>query len=153
MHYAIYVPAEDSELGLPKGSAILGLLRHGQTPERTVAVASPNGRRGRGSSFADFCREAVPGLHGRGAKTSFPAASLLEVGIWDESEGVARLQHSGHRALSAWIGHVAHRNDLEAADSRHNVRQGARQDMRRAFIQGRPDKAAQIASRHGLSGW
>ena len=64
-----------------------------------------------------------------------------------------RILPGRERELQRWLGSPAHRNDLEASDSEQKVQQDARQEMRRAYISGRPDKAIRIANEHHLRGW
>jgi hypothetical protein len=98
-------------------------------------------------SFADCCRRAE-----RSAIIQ-TEAELVQVGWWDVHLGEARVLPGRERALSIWIKRAVNRNQLEARDSLHNQRSDARQEMRRALMQGNTAKASQLMQRHNLRHW
>ena len=143
----LYVPADASAApaGAQPGAAIIG--RRGPRGV-LVAVAGPDPR-ARADAYADRASRAVSLLRaGRGV--TVPAETLHLVGYFNESLGVVNLRDP--QAAARWVGRPLYRNDLEAADSLHNQRMGARRDLRRALTSGRPDQAAAIVARHGWPG-
>jgi len=155
----VYVPKEGVEVpGLDarqQGAALVAVPAHDRL---NLFICERALQRGHRNTLADRVREAATSLSSRGRapgvrSEQVDADDYLEVARWDDSEGIVRLLPGRELLLRRWTGGLLYRNDLEASDSRTNVRQEARQDMRRAHLQGRPDKAAQIAADHNLRGW
>ena len=153
MQLSVFIPKGPSAFS--KGTALVG-RRVGDGPTQ-VMVCSRARDRGHRDIFADRVREAAQLLlSGRtvsARRETIEGKDLLEVAFWDDERGVVILIPSRTNQLSSWIGHPVSRCDLEATDSAFSVQQKARQDMRRAYIQGRPDRARQIASEHNIRGW
>jgi len=162
MQLTIYTARDNSLVpGLEAKSRGAALVAVGRAPGHDLKLAvcvraSESGHRD--FCFADRVREAASVLlrqgRPRGVSVVTVAADVLtEVAFWDDTQGLVRILPGRERELARWLGAPAHRNDLEATDSAHNVRQDARRDMRRAFIQGRPDKAARIMNEHNIRHW
>lgn len=139
----VYAPKEPERSDLPRGSAILGSGRSNQ-----LILVGPQDRYER---FADTCRRGEETR--RFKSVEIDLEELVLVGYWDSSSGELRLTPWGAAPLQVWIGRPVHRGELEAADSRHNVRQQARMKARRYDMQGRPDLAARERSRHNIGYW
>ena len=150
MELYCYVPAESSDLELPKGCAILGQRPHAD--HVTVAIALPHDRQARSNSYADLCRTAYRRFASRQTKR-VPLAQLTQVGIWNEQRGEVRPLHGRLQLLERHLGRRVWRNELDASDSAEKARTEGRQQMRRAIMQGRPDVAARLQREHHLPGW
>lgn len=162
MHLTVYTAGENSLVpGLSeksRGAALVALGRS-RGNDLQLAVCERATEPGhRDFCFADRVREAASTLLRKGRPrgvrvVTVPADSLTEVAFWDDAQGVVKVLPGREKELHRWLGSVAYRNDLEATDSAQNARQEARRDMRRAFIQGRPDKATRIMREHGINHW
>lgn len=137
----LYVPKDRDAVpdDLRRGSAIVRVGAYLQVAPRQNAY----------ESFGDVCRLAVQ----RGRALDPKTVELVEVGFFDDYEGVVRLRPGRDRDLAAWIGKAPYRNDLEASDSRHQLRQKARPELRRAYMQGNMAKVARLMHEHNLRGW
>jgi hypothetical protein len=150
----VLLPRLDADLrsvgvDLIRGSGIVSWQRLLRDETASVSIQPPAGP-GRGNGYADRLRAAAL----RRSLTDVPAACFQVVGYWDDWTGVMRLEPRFTHELSRWLGHPVTRNDLEARDSRENVRQQARQDMRRAMMTGHPDQAQRLRRMHpGLPPW
>lgn len=162
MHLTVYTASDNSLVpGLSakaRGAALVALGRP-RGNEVQLAVCERTTEPGhRDFCFADRVREAASVLLRKGRPRGVSVVTvkvdlLTEVAFWDETQGLVKILPGREKMLHSWLGSVAYRNDLEATDSAHNTRQDARRDMRRAFIQGRPDKAARIMREHGIRHW
>lgn len=137
----LYIPKDQDDVPekLIKGSAIL----------RVGAYLRVAAKRFRHESFGDVCRLAAQ----QGAALDPRTVELVEVGWFDEFEGVVKLRPGRDRTLARWIGTVPYRNDLEASDSRHRKRQQARPELRRAYMQGNMAKVERLMREHNLRHW
>jgi hypothetical protein len=162
MNLTVYVPIDDSVVVPGFSSPALrgvALVAYPQQETLHLAVCAHVSQRGhRESCFADKIREAAGTLLKKWRTPTVtvvdvPAADYCAVAVWDDQQGQARILPGRQQQLARWLGKSAYRNDLEASDSAANVRQQGRQDMRRAYLSGRPDQAQRIAHEHGLRHW